>query len=245
MEERTVLKEKYKRPKKDKPKTVDTEHGNSKYGTTKDGETLSNEYTQDKLINKQTNNSSKESVVTDTPPLSQTFENLDFSTSEKPNNSENETSALKEKSKTEKTNSGGGGEKNVSIVSSGVDLDLDKDIAPKGLTPDKIDFIFLEAERITTPEIIAKFALWHERRATKTKGVRSCKHYQKIMSKIANSDLELHEIIQGLDMAYESTWTGLEIDWIKNRTRQKQNITNGTNNAKQSIKNTSPFFQGA
>jgi len=67
--------------------------------------------------------SSKEeskSVVTDTPPL-QTFENENFSTSEKPNNSENETSALKEKSKTEKTNSGGGAAQNVGKSVSEVD----------------------------------------------------------------------------------------------------------------------------
>jgi len=52
--------------------------------------------------NKVNNELSKESVVTDTPPL-QTFENSDFSTSEKPNNSGNETSALNsEKEKKEK-----------------------------------------------------------------------------------------------------------------------------------------------
>jgi len=41
------------------------------------------------LTNKEVLISKEESVVTDTPPL-QTFENSDFSTSEKPNNSENE-----------------------------------------------------------------------------------------------------------------------------------------------------------
>jgi len=182
------------------------------------------------------------SVVTDTPPLSQTSESKTNS-SEKTEKPINLDSVNSEKSTDKKPNSGGGGEKN---VDKSVSLDIDKDIAPKGLTPDKVDFIFLEASRITTPEIIAKFALWHERRATKTKGVRSCKHYQKIMSKIANSDLELHEIIQGLDMAYESTWTGLEIDWIKNKTRTKQTQQNGTSKLEQQKQHIadSPFFKG-
>lgn len=115
MEERTVLKEKYKRPKKDKPKMVDTEHGNSKYGTTKDGETLSKDYTQDKLINKQTNKDNKVSVVTDTPPLESNLNLSEIPTgsekTEKPINL-----SLKEKSRNEKVNSGGGGENSQSNV---------------------------------------------------------------------------------------------------------------------------------
>jgi len=70
---------------------------------------LQNNITNNPLLRNQVSKKKKESVVTDTPPL-QTFENSDFSSSEKPNNCENETSALKEKSTDKKPNSGGGGE---------------------------------------------------------------------------------------------------------------------------------------
>jgi len=81
-------------------------------------------------VNTDVNSDSKESVVTDTPPLQTNLSEIptgsNFSTSEKPNNSKNETSALKEKSKAEKTNSGGGGENVGKSVS-----EVDKPAKPK------------------------------------------------------------------------------------------------------------------
>lgn len=68
---------------------------------------LQNNITNNPLLRNQVSKKKKESVVTDTPPLAQTFEN---SKTEKPINLD----SLKEKSKTEKTNSGGGAAQNVS-----------------------------------------------------------------------------------------------------------------------------------
>lgn len=160
----------------------------------------------------------------------------EMSTSEIPNNCENEKTEkpinlpLKEKSTIKNQTRGAGGEKNVSSVDK---LDLDKDIAPLGMNNEKLDFIFLESSRIDTSEIRAKFTMWHERRARKTKGVRNCLHYQKIMRLVANSDLSESEVIEGLNMAYEKTWTGLEIEWIKNKTRLNKTQNNGNYNKQQ------------
>lgn len=192
-----------------------------------------------------TNDNKEVSVVTDTPPLESKKESSEVSSTEIPNNCENENLSLKEKSTLKNKTRGAGGENSQSDVGK---LDLDKDIAPLGMNDEKLDFIFLESSRIDTSEIRAKFTMWHERRARKTKGVRNCMHYQKIMRLVANSDLSESEVIEGLNMAYEKTWTGLEIEWIKNKTRQnKTQQQNGTNNRlaqqKQYIAD-SPLFKG-
>lgn len=182
------------------------------------------------------------------PPLATNLSSTEIPTgcekekTEKPINLEN----VKTETLQKKVNSGGARENSQSDVGK-LDIDVNSKIAPLGINNIRLDFIFLEAPRIDTPETRAKFTEWHERRARETKGVRTCLHYQKIMREIANSDLEVWEVIEGLTMAYEACWQGLKIDWIKNRTRQKQQKQNGTSKPeqqKQYLKD-SPFFKGA
>ncbi len=124
IEQRTVLKEKYKRPKTDKPKAENTEHGQTKYGETNYGETLSKDYPVQQVSKEVINEGKEVSVVTDTPPLesetnlSEIPTGSEMSSTEIPNNCENENLSLKEKSRTEKANSGAGGENSQSDVSN-------------------------------------------------------------------------------------------------------------------------------
>jgi hypothetical protein len=66
------------------------------------------------------------------------------------------------------------------------------------------------------------------------------------MRMLADSDLSESEVIEGLTMAYQAAWQGLEIQWIKNKTRSKQIQQNGTSKLQQQKQYIadSPFFKG-